>query len=79
MSKVISTRIDDNLYERIIRDGRPITEILRQALDKYYSEPSPENNDNVMFTGVNREIFEDRYQQLTRLIDKHLKHLEGKK
>ena len=72
MSKIIAARIDNEIYQKIKEDGRPATEILRQALNEYYTKPSPENNDNAMFTGVNREIFEDRYQMLTRLIDKHL-------
>jgi len=72
MTKVIGVRIDERLYQKIIEDSRSTTEILRQALNEYYTKPSPENNDNAMFTGVNKEIFEDRYQMLTRLIDKHL-------
>lgn len=72
MSKVIGVRVDDKLYQKIIEDGRPATEILRQALNEYYSKPSPKNNANATFTGVNREVFADRYQMLTRLIDKHL-------
>ena len=72
MTKVIGFRVPDELYQKIIADGRPTTEILRQALNKYYNEPSPKNSDTATLTGVNKEIFEDRYQMLTRLIDKHL-------
>ena len=72
MTKVIGVRVDDKLYQKIIEDGRPATEILRHALNQYYSEPSQENKSNVTLTGVNKEIFENKYQQLTRLIDKHL-------
>jgi len=72
MTKVIGVRVDKELYQKIIEDGRPATEILRQALNEYYSEPLPKSMDNATLTGVNKEIFEDRYQQLTKLIDKHL-------
>ena len=72
MTKVIGVRVDDKLYQKIIEDGRPATEILRQALNEYYSEPSQKNSTIATLTGVNKEIFEDRYQQLTKLIDKHL-------
>lgn len=72
MSKVIAARISNELYQKIIEDGRSITEILRDSLVEYYSEPSQENNDNATFTGVNKEIFENKYQELTKLIDEHL-------
>jgi len=76
MSKTIGVRVDDKLYQKIIEDGRPTTEILRQALNKYYSEPLLKNKAIVTLTGVNKEIFEDRYQQLTKLIDKHLEAVD---
>jgi len=72
MTKVIGVRVDEDLYQKIMSDGRPTTAILRQALNEYYSKPSQKNIDNATLTGVNKEIFEDRYQMLTRLIDKHL-------
>jgi len=72
MTKVIGFRVDEELYQKIMEDGRPTTEILRQALSEYYSKPSQKSITNATLTGVNKEIFEDRYQMLTRLIDKHL-------
>jgi len=76
MTKVVGVRVDDKLYQKIMEDGRPATEILRQALNEYYSEPSPKNNTIATLTGVNKEIFENKYQALTRLIDKHLEGAE---
>ena len=63
MTKVIGFRVPDELYQKIMEDGRSTTEILRQALNEYYSKPSQKNNTNATLTGVNKEIFEDRYQQ----------------
>ena len=72
MSKIIAARVSNELYQKIKEDGRPATEILKEVLSKYYSEPSQENSTNALFTGVNKKIFENRYQRLTKLIDKHL-------
>ena len=66
MSKVVSGRINDDLYQKIAEDGRSHNNIINAALDQYYS-----NADNVS-TGVNREIFESKYRRLCAIIDKYL-------
>ncbi len=75
MSKVIGLRIDEGLYAKLKQYDKPITEIMRQAIDDYLA--NAETDVNGAFTGVNKEIFENKYQALTRLIDKHLERLEG--
>jgi len=66
MSKVVSGRINDDLYQKITEDGRSHNDIVNAALDWYYS-----NADNVS-TEVNKEIFEDKYRRLCAIIDKYL-------
>ena len=67
MSRVVSGRISNDLYQKIAEDGHSHNDIINAALEQYYSN---------MSTDVNKQVFEDKYQRFTKLIDGHLKQLE---
>ena len=67
MSKVVSGRITDDLYQKITEDGRSHNDIVNVALTQYYSNVSTE---------VNKEIFESKYRRLCTIIDKYLEEDE---
>ena len=70
MSKVISGRINDDLYKKIAEDGRSHNDIINAALNHYYSNVSTEVNKEI------KQVFEDKYRRLCAIIDKYL---EGNK
>jgi len=74
MTKVIGAKVPNELYERIASIG-PISDIVKQSVNEYL-ERHDYNDNKVVNCTVNREIFEDRYQQLTKLIDKHLEGIK---
>ena len=73
MSKVIGAKVSNELYEKIASIG-PISDIVKQSVNEYLERHSC-NGDNVVNCTVNRDVFENKYQALTRLIDKHLNAL----
>ncbi len=79
MSKTIGLRFDEKLYQKIISDGRPTTEILRDALNKYYSIQPQKTDVNTPLTGVNKDIFESEYQTTKFEVDAFLRRREKRK
>ena len=74
MSKVIGAKVSDELYEKIASIG-PISDIVKQSVKEYLERHGYGGSKAVNCT-VNRDVFENKYQALTRLIDKHLNSLK---
>ncbi len=53
MSKIIGGRIDDSLYNKIKKDGRSYSVIIRDALTKYFSKSFQESDVNMCKQLVN--------------------------
>ena len=70
MSKTIGAKVTDELYEKIASIG-PISDIVKRSVNEYLERHGC-NDDSVVNYTVNRNVFENKYQALTRLIDKHL-------
>lgn len=68
MSKTIGARIDDEIYKKIQADPRSNTEILRSALEKYYSEHEQKNNDKTLLTPVNNMITSRAIEYLQQIV-----------
>jgi len=49
MTMIIGARVEKKLYNRIKQDGRSASEIVRTALNQYYSKYTPESNVNYTF------------------------------
>jgi len=79
MSKTIGVRIDEKLKQKIISDGRPATEILRDALNKYFSIQPQKTDVNTTLTGVNKDISETEYQAIKKEIDAFLERRVARK
>lgn len=75
MSRTIGAKVSDELYEKIGSLGS-ISDIVKQSVNEYLERHGC-NGDNVVNCTVNRNVFENKYQQLTKLIDKHLERLGG--
>jgi hypothetical protein len=73
VSKVIGAKVTDGMYEKIASIGT-ISVIVKQAVNEYLERHGC-NGDSVVNYTVNRNVFENKYQALTRLIDKHLNAL----
>lgn len=78
MSKVLTVRIDNELYKYLRSQSIPLRQLVTSALYEYLSKLNDKTETKVYapYTGVNKEIFENKYQALTRLIDKHLNALK---
>jgi len=69
MNKVVGARINDSLYNKMKKDGRPQTIIIREALTQYYFKNERKIDVNSLFTAVNNKKNEDRYKMLVKEID----------
>jgi len=67
---VIGGRIPQDLMDRVRATGLSNTEIINEALTYYLNYVVNKKREP-----VNKEVFENKYQDLCLLIDKHLSRL----
>ena len=79
MSRVLTVRLDDNLYKRIKSQSMPTRELVTIALTEYLFrlESKTESKVYAPYTGVNRKENEDGYTNTKRKVDQILSHLEA--
>ena len=79
MSKVIGTRVNDEVYNKLKQQDKSITEILRGAIDKYLSKPDDKSeiNVNTCKQPVNSKKNEGKYQETRAEVDAFLSCLEA--
>ena len=70
MNKIVGARIDDSLYNKMKKDGRSQTIIIREALTQYYFKNERKIDVNRPLTSVNNKKNEDRYQHIANEVDK---------
>ena len=72
MTKVLGTKVSDDVYDRFAALEGNISDNLRIAIQMYM-----DYHDGKPLTDVNKQMFDNAYRELTKLIDKHLDRLEG--
>lgn len=79
MSKVIGARVSDKIYNELRQQGKPMTEILREAIDEYISKLNDQSelNVNTCKQAVNNKKIEDKYKETKAKIDVFLSRLEA--
>jgi len=71
MSKVISVRISNSLYDQLKKTGRPIKDQIILALDRYFYF------ENQSVTGVNEEKIPLCYEDVKVIVDELIKARSG--
>ena len=69
MNKIVGARINDSLYNKMKKDGRPQTIIIREALTHYYFKNERKIDVNSLFTAVNNKNNNDRYKMIAKEVD----------
>ncbi len=69
MNKVVGARINDSLYNKMKKDGRPQTIIIREALTQYYFKNERKIDVNSLFTAVNNKKNNDRHKMIAKEVD----------
>jgi len=80
MSRVLTVRIDNELYKQLKSLSMPPTrQLVTNALIEYLSrlESKTESKVYAPYTGVNRKENEDGYTNTKRKVDQILSHLEA--
>ena len=80
MSKVLTVRLDDNLYKRLKSLSMPPTrQLVTNALTEYLSKlnDKTETKVYVAYTPVNIKENENKYQRTVKEIDAFLSNLEA--
>ena len=79
MSRVLTVRLDDNLYKRLKSQSMPTRELVTIVLTEYLSrlESKTESKVYTPYTGVNRKENEDGYTNTKRKVNQILSHLEA--
>ena len=70
--KVLGCKVENSLYNRFEALPGNISDNLRNAIRLYL-----DYHDGKPLTDVNKQMFDNAYRELTKLIDKHLDRLEG--
>jgi hypothetical protein len=76
MGKIVGARISDSLYKRMVEDKKTNTEIIREALNQYYSNYEKKIDVNKPLAGVNNEKNKDKYLSISNEIDEFLRGLK---
>ena len=80
MSRVLTVRIDNELYKQLKSLSMPPTrELVTNALTEYLSGLKSKTESKVYapYTGVNRKENENKYQRTIKEIDAFLSNLEA--
>ena len=79
MSRVLTVRLDDNLYKRLKSQSMPTRELITNALTEYLSKLNDKTETKVYgaYTPVNIKENENKYQRTVKEIDAFLSHLEA--
>ena len=67
MSKVLGVKVEDELYDRFAALEGSISGNLRIAVEMFLNYHTDKS-----LTTVNRLLFDEKYKELTKLIDEHL-------
>jgi len=70
MTKVLGTKVNDSLYDEFAALPGSISTNLRKAVEVYLKYCH-----NQSLTEVNRLLFDEKYKELTNMVDKHLSRL----
>jgi len=70
--KVLGCKVRDQLYDDFAALPGNLSDNLREAVELYIK-----HSNEPMLTTVNQRMFEDKYTELCKRIDKHLDTTEG--
>lgn len=71
MSKVLTVRLDNDLYKRLKSQSRPTRELVTKAIGEYLSKLECKTETKVYgaYTGLNRKKIPDDYESICKWLD----------